>query len=259
MQPIGRQDSRDEPGDSRGHDPSRGEGHAPAGEPTQGGEQGNTDDRGGAQRSNRPGNRSSLGSAAEVSRGDGKWEGVGERVPEPHHHAQAQQHRICWGQTGTEQANGDGQEAHDQRPAVSVTIGQGTGKQTQTSTDQGHQGDDLSQERHGRLQLARHLWVEGGRREEIQGSQKCGQAEQDLDAARSCRRPRGSRAGVQHRGTLRDRCRRGRGVSAHRAEPFTGPYYVNDFRTDHNCTAPNSAAYRRPAMASAMTCASAPT
>src|SRR5215210_2025097 len=204
MQPITGQDSRDEPGDPGGRDPSRGQGNAPAGEPTQGREQGNTDDRGGTQRSNRPGNRASLGSAAEVGRGYGKRQGVGERVPESHHDTQAQKHWVRRGQTGTEQANGDGQEADDQRPAVSVTIGQRPGKQPQASTDQGHQGDDLSEERNGRLQIARHLRVKGGRREEIQGGQKSGQAEQDLDAARGRRRPRGRDVGGQRRGALRD-------------------------------------------------------
>src|SRR5215210_4327859 len=130
MQPITGQDSRDEPGDPGGRDPSRGQGNAPAGEPTQGREQGNTDDRGGAQRSDRPGNRSSLGHATEVGRGDGKWQRVGQRVSE------TQEHRVRRGQTGTEQTNGDGQETQDQRPAVSVTVGEGTGQQTQTSTDQ---------------------------------------------------------------------------------------------------------------------------
>ena len=153
---------------------------------------------------------------AEVGRGDGEWKGVGKRVPESHHHTEAQKHRVGRGQTGTEQTSGDGQEAHHQRPAVAVAVGQGPGKQTKTSTDQGHQGDDLSQERDGRLQIARHLWVEGGWREEIQGGQKSGQAEQDLNTARGYGR-RGRRAGAQRRSALWDGRRGGWVISAHRA------------------------------------------
>ena len=47
-QPIGREDSRDQPGHPCSRDPSCGQGHAPAGEPAHGGEQGYADDRGGA-------------------------------------------------------------------------------------------------------------------------------------------------------------------------------------------------------------------